>query len=91
MEVVEAPNPAWCTDPTIRLAAWISSNFASATYVESRNKLEVADDGNRLILNDQEAARPVHQGDGHAKLTGFEGNVVNLRGTSLSFCVYLDG
>ena len=37
----------------VRLAAWISSNFASATYVESRNKLEVAYDGNRLILNDQ--------------------------------------
>ena len=38
----------------VRLAAWISSNFASATYVESRNELEVAHDGNRLILNDQE-------------------------------------
>ena len=38
----------------VRLAAWISSNFASATYVESRNELEVAYDGNRLILNDQE-------------------------------------
>ena len=25
------------------------------------------------------------------KLTDCEGNVVNLRGTSLSFCVYLDG
>ena len=25
------------------------------------------------------------------KLTDYEGNVVNLRGTSLSFCVYLDG
>ena len=36
------------------LAAWISSNFASATYVESRNELEVAYDSNRLILNDQE-------------------------------------
>ena len=36
----------------IRLAAWISSNFASATYVESRNELEVAYDGKRLILND---------------------------------------
>ena len=36
------------------LAAWISSNFASATYVESRIELEVAHDGNRLILNDQE-------------------------------------
>ena len=37
-----------------RLAAWISSNFSSATYVESRNELEVAHDSNRLILNDQE-------------------------------------
>ena len=25
------------------------------------------------------------------KLTDVDGNVVNLRGTSLSFCVYLDG
>ena len=165
----------------VRLAAWVSSNFASATYVESRNELEVAYDGNRLILNDQElrtqfpgsgsypqgatpskplsinhllgpsfvneAGNPgLHlradaalrslanaadtvgplghdivakivckQGVGHImetdthenhmvnvrgpitlrylrfKLTDFEGNVVNLRGTSLSFCVYLDG
>ena len=49
----------WAQLPTgaytgVRLAAWISSNFASATYVESRNELEVAYDGNRLILNDQE-------------------------------------
>ena len=25
------------------------------------------------------------------RLTDYEGNVVDLRGTSLSFCVYLDG
>ena len=25
------------------------------------------------------------------KLTDYEGNVVNLRGTSISFCIYLDG
>ena len=25
------------------------------------------------------------------KLTDYEGNVVDLRGTSLSFCIYLDG
>ena len=173
----------------VRLATWVSSNFAAATYVESRNELEVAYDGNRLILNDQELraqfpgsgsypsgatpARPLsinhllgpsfineagnqhvftfvqmqpyseiylrrsslanaaetvgplghdiiakivcRQGVGHImeadnhenhmmnlrgpitlrylrfKLTDYEGNVVNLRGTSLSFCVYLDG
>ena len=34
-----------------RLAAWISSNYASATYVESTG---VAYDGNRRILNDYE-------------------------------------
>ena len=51
----------WAQLPTgaytgVRLAAWTSSNFASATYVESRNELEVAHDGNRLILNDQSCA-----------------------------------
>ena len=45
----------WAQLPTgaytgARLAAWISSNFASATYVE----ITVAHDGNRFILNDQE-------------------------------------
>ena len=49
----------WAQLPTgaytgVRLAAWLSSNFAAATYVELRNELEVAHDGNRLILNDQE-------------------------------------
>ena len=37
-----------------RLAAWISSNFATATYSETMNSLSVAYDGNRLILNDLE-------------------------------------
>ena len=172
-----------------RLAAWISSNFSSATYVESRNELEVAHDSNRLILNDQElraqfpgsgsypagatpskplsinhllgpsfinevgnqqvftfvqmqpyseiylrcgslanAAETVgplghdiiakiickqgvgyimesHTHENHMvnlrgpitlqylrfKLTDYEGNLVNLRGTSISFCIYLDG
>ena len=36
------------------LAAWISSNFATATYSETTNSLSVAYDGNRLILNDLE-------------------------------------
>ena len=35
-----------------RLAAWISSNFATATYSETTNSLSVAYDGNRLILNE---------------------------------------
>ena len=35
-----------------RLAAWVSSNFATATY--SENSLSVAYDGNRLILNNLE-------------------------------------
>ena len=34
--------------------AWISSNFATATYSETTNSLSVAYDGNRLILNDLE-------------------------------------
>ena len=37
-----------------RLAAWISSNFATAAYSETTNSLSVAYDGNRLILNDLE-------------------------------------
>ena len=37
-----------------RLAAWVSSNFATATYSETTNNLSVAYDGNRLILNDLE-------------------------------------
>ena len=37
-----------------RLAAWISSNFATATYSETTNSLSVAYDDNRLILNDLE-------------------------------------
>ena len=37
-----------------RLAAWISSNFATATDSETTNSLSVAYDGNRLILNDLE-------------------------------------
>ena len=37
-----------------RLAAWISSNFATASYSETTNSLSVAYDGNRLILNDLE-------------------------------------
>eukprot|EP00439_Symbiodinium_sp_Y106_P044401 s7423_g5.t1 len=182
----------WAQLPTgaytgVRLAAWISSNFASATYGESTNEITVAHDGNRLILNDQELrtqfpgsgsypagaspSRPqsinhllgpsflegssqiftfvqmnpynelhlrcgslanaaetvgplghdiiakiickqgvgyIMESDTHEnhmvnlrgpitlrylrfKLTDYEGNVVNLRGTSISFCIYLDG
>ena len=36
------------------LAAWISSNFATATYSKTTNSLSVAYNGNRLILNDLE-------------------------------------
>ena len=37
-----------------RLAAWISSNFASASYTAETNELDVTYDGVRLILNDAE-------------------------------------
>ena len=37
-----------------RLAAWVSSNFATAAYSETTNSLSVAYDGDRLILNDLE-------------------------------------
>ena len=37
-----------------RLAAWISFNFATATYSETTNSLSVAYNGNRLILNNLE-------------------------------------
>ncbi|CAE7601407.1 unnamed protein product, partial [Symbiodinium natans] len=36
------------------LAAWISSNFAAATYTAETNELDVTYDGVRLILNDAE-------------------------------------
>ena len=36
-----------------RLAAWVSSNFATATYSETTNSLSVAYDGNRLELRQQ--------------------------------------
>ncbi|CAE7249636.1 unnamed protein product, partial [Symbiodinium sp. CCMP2456] len=143
-----------------RLAAWISSNFASATYVESTNEITVAHDGNRTILNDQElralfpnsadypqgATPSAPQSINHLlgpsfvsggsqiftfvqmmpysesaaaasptprtpwglsgttswprssaieaylrfRLTDVDGNTVNLRGTSISFCIYLE-
>ena len=41
-----------------RLAAWISSNFATATYSETTNSLSVAYDGNRLDAADYPAAPP---------------------------------
>ena len=37
-----------------RLAAWISSNFAAATYTAETNELDVTYDGARMILNDAE-------------------------------------
>ena len=49
----------WATLPVgaytgTRLASWISSNYAAATYVEPTNEIQVASDGNRVILNDQQ-------------------------------------
>ena len=49
----------WATLPIgaytgARLAAWISSNYASATYVEQTNEIGIAYDGNRRILQDAE-------------------------------------
>ena len=44
--------PVAYTEP--RLAAWISSNFAAATYAAETNELDVTYDGVRLILNDAE-------------------------------------
>ena len=37
-----------------RLAAWISFNFATATYSKTTNSLSAAYNGNRLTLNDLE-------------------------------------
>ena len=37
-----------------RLAAWISSNYGTASYDPSTNEIDVAYDGNRRILNDAE-------------------------------------
>ena len=49
----------WATLPVgaytgTRLAAWISSNYAAATYVAERNEVQIAYDGNRRVLNDSE-------------------------------------
>ena len=49
----------WATLPVgaytgTRLAAWISSNYAAATYVAETNEIQIAYDGNRRVLNDSE-------------------------------------
>ena len=49
----------WATLPVgaytgARLAAWISSNYAAATYVAETNEIQVAYDGNRRVLQDAE-------------------------------------
>ena len=49
----------WATLPVgaytgTRLAAWISSNYAAATYVAETNEIQIAYDGNRRVLNDYE-------------------------------------
>ena len=48
-----------------RLAAWISSNFAAATYVEATNAIEVAYDSNRRILSDAELRDLFPNGPGY--------------------------
>ena len=98
-----------------RLAAWISSNFATAAYSETTNSLSVAYDGNRLNLGDDILSKitlksgvgtivETGSDDGHFmaltgpvtlrhmrfRLTDLDGNVVRLRGSSLSFVLYLD-
>ena len=65
----------------VRLAAWISSNSASATYGESTNEITVAHDG---MVN--------LRGPGTLRYLRFElmdygGNVVNPHGSSVSFCI----
>ena len=49
----------WATLPVgaytgTRLAAWISSNYAAATYVAETNEIQIAYDGNRRVLNDSD-------------------------------------
>ena len=49
----------WATLPVgaytgTRLAAWISSNYAAATYVAETNMIQIAYDGNRRVLQDAE-------------------------------------
>ncbi|CAE7567739.1 FV3-083R, partial [Symbiodinium pilosum] len=48
-----------------RLAAWISSNYASATYMEAQNSIEVASDGNRRVLSDAELLNLFPNGPGY--------------------------
>ena len=54
----------WATLPVgaytgTRLAAWISSNYAAATYVAETNEVQIAYDGNRRVLNDYELREPI--------------------------------
>ena len=48
-----------------RLAAWISSNYAAATYVASTNEIQVAYDGNRIVLNNQDLRITFPNGPGY--------------------------
>ena len=50
-----------------RLAAWISSNYSSATYVEAQNSIEVASDGNRRILSHAELRDLFPNGPGYPR------------------------
>ena len=52
-----------------RLAAWISSNFATATYSETTNSLSVAYDNNPLLLNDLELRQQFPDAAGAAHLS----------------------
>ena len=120
----------WAQLPTgaytgARLAAWISSNFATATYVEQTkpyselylrcSSLANAADTVGPLGHDIIAKIICNRGVGYImesstdenhqvtirgpitlrylrfRLTDIDGNVVNLRGTSISFCIYLDG
>ena len=75
-----------------RLAAWISSNYASATYLESTNEITVAADGNRRILNDYEI-RSLFPGTGSypAGATPSRPLSINhLRPSSKARCRYSD-
>ena len=51
-----------------RLAAWISSNYSSATYVEAQNSIEVASDGNRRSLSHAELRDLFPNGPGYPQV-----------------------
>ena len=73
-----------------RLAAWISSNYASATYVEAQNSIEVAADGNRHILSDWVSMNPFNEVYLRSRELGNAAHILGPLGTDIICKVIID-